>query len=169
MEFTGDTGDHFSLQVVGYQFPGDSSDRFDANWMMVEVSASLGGRAWSVREPCLLTWELEWIARWMESAAAGEPFDRSLDFLEPCLLFEWIGRSEDRTEFRVYVELECRPPWATSHTTHKKDFWVTLNANPGEFARAVVDARRQRSMFPTRAGVGTSQDLPWAIKGLERQ
>ncbi len=169
LEFVGDTGDRLSLRVLGYEYPGDTSDEFDSNWLFVELSACIGGRTWRVRSACLLTWELEWIARWMESTAAGEPFDRSLDFVEPCLLFEWIGRSGARTEFRVYVELECRPPWAKALGAPRKDCWVTLHADRSELGRAAEDARRQRSMFPTRADVGTRNDLPWAIAGLERQ
>jgi hypothetical protein len=169
VEFVGDTGDRLSLRVVDYEDPRDTSDHFGSNWLSVELSACRGGQAWRVLSPCLLTWELEWIARWMESAAAGEPFDRSLDFVEPCLLFEWIGRSEARTEFRVYFELDCRPPWDPAHQAHRKDCCVTLHADPAEMNRAAEDVRRQRSLFPTRAGVGTTEDLPWAIQGLERR
>jgi hypothetical protein len=168
VEFVGDTGDRLSLRVLDYEDPCDTSDMFGSNWLMVELSACSGGRTWCVRDSCLLTWELEWIARWMESAAAGEPFDCSLDFVEPSLLFEWIGRPA-RTEFRVYVELECRPPWAKASSAPRKDCWVTLHADPADLNRAAEDVRRQRSMFPTRAGVRTSMDLPWAIQGLERR
>ncbi len=101
----------FELRVAGYQFPDIESDKFDANWLVIEGRvAPADGRAWEFRDPALLTWEVQGLSSWLEALASEQTVEEREDFLEPNLYFEVAARDEDTITILVYFELESRPP-----------------------------------------------------------
>ena len=92
LRFTDPEGLTFELDVVGYQYPADVESplpEFDLNWLMIHISArDHEGREWEAVDPCLLTWELEELARWLEVHSYDDKAFLLLDFTEPCLSFD---------------------------------------------------------------------------------
>ncbi len=110
------------LHVTGYEFP-DHQGEFgdcDANWLMVEGACrTVDGRAWSFRDPCLLTWEAQRLGRWLRAAAqrrldvtldAGEyRSPRLLSFVEPNLALRLVAATDDLVQLDVGLSHEALP------------------------------------------------------------
>src|SRR5688572_10727282 len=93
MELENNSGDFVRLKLTGYQFPDDEHDEYDSNWVVVHVHAGLNGRVWERSDACLLTWEVEWLASWLEGLALQQNVETVADFLEPNLRFERIAEA----------------------------------------------------------------------------
>jgi hypothetical protein len=150
MLLPGAGGDSLELSISGYQFP-EVKDGDDADWLLVEVRASRGGRAWRSRDPSLQTFEVEALARWLEGVAHGSSFPDACDFVEPNLSFELVRVDRARAELRAYFELESRPPWAPADGAGLRDLWVTLTPSRDEAAAAAAALRAALAAFPTRS------------------
>jgi hypothetical protein len=160
MRLNGSTGDYIDIAVARYQFPDKWDNEYDANWLLIDTSASVAGREWSTRDACLLTWEVEWLASWLEDVARGTAGEAESSFLEPNLRFELCGERVGWYHVRCYFELENRPRWAPSDGAPMDDLWIDLNCTETDLLAAVADLRAQRARFPTRGGVGDTRDKP---------
>jgi len=85
MRVSGPTGDDLSLGIGGWRFPSIEYDQYDSNWLLIDVSATVRGRSWTTRDPCLLTWEVADLIAWLDSLATGGQVEQELDFMEPNL------------------------------------------------------------------------------------
>ena len=84
MKWNGKNGHMFELNVRGYQFPEKgASDVHDAEWLKLTVGASNGESSWSNTAPCLLTWELVWLRRWLYNVIDGNFENNEISFVEP--------------------------------------------------------------------------------------
>jgi len=79
---------------------------------MISGSARCDDGEWSLRDPCLTSSELLFVALVLEKGAS--PTDADWEPLtEPCLHFSWV----DPGRFRVAFRLECAPPWKLEEPT----------------------------------------------------
>ena len=108
MRLSNDNGDFFELEIAGYQFPKNSDDQWDSNWLNIAGKVSLDGRAWKFLDPCLLTWEVARISDWLLKKSRGEKTMTNVGFTEPNLEIDCFS---DQT-IRIFFELEARPEWA---------------------------------------------------------
>jgi hypothetical protein len=138
--------------VVGYQFP-KLTDRDDANWLVIEGRAHDGERSWSFRDPCLQTWDVQFLASWLEGLADRNEVEGEIDFTEPNLAFGRVEGSSKRTTIRVLFELEARPPWRPAQYTD--DDWrsvsIDISLSPRMLRAAAMDLRSMLRRFPERA------------------
>ena len=158
MRLPGPNGDEFELRIAAYQFPEIDYEEYDANWLVVETLATARGRRWQSHDACLLTWEVAWLADWVEAIAARNTLEAVLDFTEPNLRFELEPGTTERIRLRVYFEVECRPEWAPARAAGMNDLWVELECSPSDLRTWAATLREQRAQFPPRAGVGTTRD-----------
>jgi hypothetical protein len=146
------------LRIVNYQFRTlkdqlmgrEITDDHDANWLDIEISACARGRSWKTIEPCLLTWEVERLAKWLEGLAEGGTQEIEPEFVEPVLRFVVADHPSVRRRLRVYFELESRPSWAPSKGYPNEDFWIELEGGPDELRSWAADLRQQLARFPIR-------------------
>ena len=92
------TDDFLALSLCGYQFER-VTDQWDSNWLLMQIDGSLNGRSWTTTDPCLDTFEVEALARWLLAAADAPVTLEPLGFTEPRLSFE-LADARGRT---VYV------------------------------------------------------------------
>jgi hypothetical protein len=148
------------LSIVGYEFPyavarllGSAGSDFnhDANWLVVEGDATDGDRAWSFRDPCLLTADARELAAWLDAVADRRPDLDSLEFLEPNLAFSRSSSATDPPVVRVTFRLEARPPWMPDATEDDWDSaWLEFDMSPEALQRAASDLRTDLERFPER-------------------
>lgn len=155
MLLSGAAGDSLEISIDGYQLP-EAAEGDDADWLLVELRASRGGRAWRSRDPSLQTFEVEALARWLEGVARGSSFPDSCDFVAPNLSFELVRVDRARAELRAYFEAGSRPPWAPADGAGLRDLWVTLTPSRDEAAAAGAALRAALVRFPTRARAGSA-------------
>jgi hypothetical protein len=138
------------LKAVGYQFPHLPHEPYDADWLNINIRVKHLRGSWSSTDPCMLTWEMASLAKWLESIADGEPVDSEESFTEPNLRFELLEDSSKK--LRVYFELECRPSWAPYRCAGMQDLWLDFDVNPEELRNAAASLRSDLQRFPIRLG-----------------
>src|ERR1041384_7672906 len=107
MKLFGEHGTSVEISILGYQFPHLADKDYDSNWLQIRVRAIIPDGEWTAEDPCLLTYEVERLAAWLEAVAEGTYTTSSIGFVEPNLEFRML----DGCRLRIYFELECRPPW----------------------------------------------------------
>ncbi len=134
----------FRLAIFDYQFPRETEDRWDANWLMISGSVRLLGRNWKFKDPCLTTFEALSLAAWLEACAHGNPEKPYCSFTEPVLQFDLL----DVGTLRVSFALEARPPWGKQGDDwDKHGFNVAVGP---QLVTAAADLRGQLERFPVR-------------------
>ena len=134
----------FQLTIDRYQFPHNTNDEWDSNWLVVEGQVRLDGREWMFIDPCLTTFEVQQLADWLEAAAAGTADKPFCGFVEPNLQFDLV----EARVLRVSFALESAPPWAEQGDDWRKHgFNVPIGPSLGDAAQAL---RRQLKNFPVR-------------------
>lgn len=149
MRLTGNSGDAFELDVVGYEFP-EITEGGDSNWLNVRVKGTAQSRSWTATDPCLETGEVAELADWFEAVLAGKERDKKLEFLEPNLSFELTGRDDDRFRIRVWIEVGSRPSWAKSDLAGECDLYIDLDTTIAELQAASRSLREQLERWPPR-------------------
>ncbi len=81
IEWTGINSEELKLSILGYEFPSIEED-YDANWLIVEVEVSNELGKWKRQSPCILTWELQWLSKWLLHVVNHEAKRREIGFLE---------------------------------------------------------------------------------------
>lgn len=132
------------LTVVRYQFPEQTEDWWDANWLIAQGRVRLKGRGWVFQDPCITTFEARSLADWLEAVSRGDAAKPYLALVEPNLQFD--RKAEDR--LRVSFALESAPPWAKRGEDWTK-YGFEVPVGP-VLARAAGELRVQLASFPVR-------------------
>ena len=109
MRLSSPDGIVLELDITGYEFPSIHDDHWDSNWLIVRGRVAHPRGDWSFRQPCLTTFEVGDLARWLEGVANGAPEAKLGYFTEPNLEFEYAALPDPVIEVRVAHE--CAPPW----------------------------------------------------------
>jgi hypothetical protein len=149
----GRQGTELELNIVGYQFPSERFDPWDSNGLLVSVRVLAPQGSWEVVDPCLTTWEVEHVVRWL--AALSQRADlvaaRPLALAEPNLTLS--GRAvpghPDRIDVRACFALERRPPWVKA-AAGSANLCVDVEVSRSELAQAARDLRSELARFPQR-------------------
>ena len=150
MRLVGDNGDVVELTVAGYQFPKIHDERWDSNWLEIRTVATVGGQSWATHEPCLLTFEVEMLADWLEALGDGRRVESELDFMEPNLAFECEGVDKGVVRLCAWFECEARPAWNTNDTGGARDLAARVGGSGEHLIAAAGDLRVQLARYPTR-------------------
>jgi hypothetical protein len=147
MKLQSDTNS-LALRILGYQFPDNSSEKYDSNWLVVGCKVSAAGKAWSFQDPCLLTWEAGALVEYLEALASGTTARQGVGFIEPNL--EFISGSS--ANLRVQFSLEASPPWLRNEPVQDNAFFIDFAVSPQQLWEAAASLRHQLLKFPGRAG-----------------
>ena len=92
------------------------------------------------------------IAVWFEYLADGVDV-APLDFLEPELAFNLVGRDGDLFRLRIWFDVGLRPSWAPHDGMPSRDLAAEITVTREELTRAAADLREQVRRFLDRPGV----------------
>jgi hypothetical protein len=149
MLFRGSDGQSFELRILGYQFPRQADEFWDANWLTTEIRVTHAEGGWSATDPMLLTHEAIALAEWFEALAEGASPSGERTFTEPNIAFKLIN-GESGPTLRVYFEVEARPSWAPTRRAGSEDLWVEFPLSEIDLASAAESLRQQLEQFPQR-------------------
>jgi len=79
------------IKISGYEFE-NCKDRYDRNWLIVEVIYKNNIETIKKSDPALLTWEIDEIINWLKKVSSQIRVN-DLTFLEPEIMF--INREND--------------------------------------------------------------------------
>jgi hypothetical protein len=153
MHLFNDSGVSLSLSVSGYQFPELATQPYDSNWLNVDGSVNHPRGAWSFRAPCLLTYELERLCRWLESVAASPAASHEAEaFTEPNLEF-CVVQSGGQAHLRVHLGYESTPPWLSTPDVRVNGLDLDFPVARNDLYAAARGLRDQLARYPQRAAV----------------
>lgn len=145
-------GSSFHLQIAGYEFP-ETQSGYDANWLLIRITATLLEGTWTVTDPSLLTYEVAELVSWLESFAANTHSETALGFTEPNLSFRGGERADGTRILRVSFAAECRPPWARTGSPDARDPFVEFALNEIDLHVAAESLRSQLALYPQRGSL----------------
>lgn len=138
------------MTVIDYEFPEVHDDRYDSNWLIIEIRATHAKDSWSASYPCMLTGELAELADWLDAVADGKNTTLQLGFFEPNLHFE-VTESAPK-KLCVYIDAELKPAGALGDDSGIDDpIRIEFELIPAELKDAVVSLRTYLRAFPIRA------------------
>jgi hypothetical protein len=138
------------LQILGYEFPHLETKEYDSNWLVVAGNVTHPRGSWHFTHACLLTYEAEQLASWMEAVADAKLPSDYCAFIEPNLEFRAVLNT-DRPILRVYFGLEARPSWATHAVDDAQDIFVEFAIEDLDLRSIVQQWRTELSAYPQRA------------------
>jgi hypothetical protein len=159
VEIRATDGESVSLAVVSYQFPGETSEYWDSNWLVIAGAIRASHRRWKFRDACLTAGEARGISTWLRSAAANEIEPSTLDpelgwspslvFVEPNLAFSVAP--VDGLVIRVHFSLESAPPEFTfEQRAEIWQFFVDLPVTSSTLLSAAHEWDDELRSFPVR-------------------
>jgi hypothetical protein len=144
---TGPERQILELSLLSYEFDisGCSND-YDANWLVIGITARQGGQFWSGQAPTLLTWDVQRLVAWLRVIASGRT-DALETFmgLENCLAFERQGIGE-ATRIRAVFAESLLPP----NTSPGERASLTLKPGVMGLLHFAEDLDRERQSYPIR-------------------
>lgn len=146
VRFDGQGGDYVEFGVSHYEFPNNTEDRWDSNWLMIAGSASLNGRNWEFCDPAMTTFEIRELKVWFEELSRGATHKNIIGFTEPNFEFEYQSNSK----LRVFFELEVRPEWSRSEIAGQADIFIDVDASIIELSDAASTLEKILLAFPER-------------------
>ncbi len=153
MLLRGRQGTELELGVVGYEFPDARFDPWDSNSLLILVRVVSPDGTWEVIDPCLTTWEVDHLVRWLAALAhradllAGRPL--ALNEPNVALTARSIPREPDRVDVRACFALELRPPWIKS-VAGTSNLCVDLDVSREELSTAALQLGADLRRFPQR-------------------
>ena len=94
-------GDEFRLEIVRYEFPDITDKYWDSNWLRIRLSGRSSLGSWSIEDPCLLTFEIDNLAKWLENLISDKISLPYNSFTEPSPQFRVIKHNTGKFLFRV--------------------------------------------------------------------
>jgi hypothetical protein len=139
------------LRIVNYQYPDNSRDQYDADWLRIEGVVTHPSGNWRFCDPCLLTWEAFALAQWLDFWDGNSGVNAAIKFIEPNISFSKTNASLGSV-LRIRFELESRPPWSKKKFVGESDLWLDFPLDPSRAANAAQILRNQLKRFPIRVG-----------------
>ena len=159
MKITKSDGSFFKLNIVGYEFPANEHDYWDANWLVLRIRAYSRGRTWLVKNPCLTTFEVERLISWLKNISSNTINGDSPDFLEPVINFQLsVDQKGDKC-----LKVKCLHPTRRKIMNRVKHLVIRFPAKRINFEALIADLQGQLDRFPQRV---FRQPIQLEISGL---
>ncbi|PEN46765.1 PadR family transcriptional regulator [Bacillus toyonensis] len=130
------------LEVVRYQFK-DAKEECDRNWFIVKAKLSEGNKVFETMDPFLQTFDLQHMKKWFQSLP--NPTYTELDFLEPNIAFELMGKNEGEFQIVVRLSQELTPSWCK-----EEEYEFSISITHEDREKIIRFIEEQQRNFPKR-------------------
>ncbi|KFN02364.1 PadR family transcriptional regulator [Bacillus clarus] len=130
------------LGVVKYQLE-NANNTCDRNWLMVKVKLSEENSVFETIDPCLETFELQYIIKWFQSLP--NPKYNELDFTEPNLAFEFMEEKEGTFHIVICLSHEIKSSWCK-----EDEYSFVISMTQDERENIIRSLEEQQRNFPKR-------------------
>lgn len=161
MKLENGNGASFSLDIVGYQYPDILDQYWDSNWLFVQIQIQLSEQSFSVKDPCLTTFEVPLIIDWLQRFAMNGAVEKGLVFTEPTVQFKCNIVRNGKQSLRVIF----RPPPQGSTSQLKDNISLDFPFEQVLFSEIIENLQSQLDRFPQRVFRDRFQ---LAISGLNK-
>ncbi|MBE0698114.1 MAG: hypothetical protein IH586_14430 [Anaerolineaceae bacterium] len=145
-------GSYFHLELLGYKYADAEGEPYDANWLLVRVDAVGPQGAWSVTDPCLLTYEATSLVEWLAAVGSDAMAAPAISFLEPGLLFRQVEREGGEKFLRIHFGSLVHPGWASIPLAPgvNPDLWLDFPLAEIDLSAAATALKKQVERYPRR-------------------
>ncbi|HDR7390568.1 WapI family immunity protein [Bacillus toyonensis] len=130
------------LEVVRYQFK-DAKEECDRNWLIVKAKLSEGNKVFETMDPFLQTFDLQHMKKWFQSLP--NPTYTELDFIEPNIAFELMGKNEGEFQIVVRLSQELTPSWRK-----EEEYEFSISITHEDREKIIRFIEEQQRNFPKR-------------------
>lgn len=153
MKFTGKDGQQIELKILGYQFPTNFDNEWDANWLRIYLNVKSNVGYWQTVDPSLTTWEVEQLIKWFLTLSQDNEVDHTeITFIEPNLSFQLLDKVSNKRNIQIKFDFESRPQSADDD----KEYFVTLQFSTEDLAAIANELTIELNKFPVRIFPTTS-------------
>lgn len=140
----------FKCQVIGYQFPTVEND--DSNWCLLEVNVTHSEKTFHKVDPAIATQDLASLYDWFSCLSTNTlPRFALLQFIEPCISFEFLAKHNDTVRFSVNLSHELKPNFNICQFGRESDDWrIVFEINESDFEKVLADLKGTIDKFPAR-------------------
>jgi len=148
MIFYGINNQTVEIKITNYQFPSETNDDWDKNWLNIYLKVKSDVGNWQTIDPSLTTWEVRETIDWFNILSKDLlPKNLKLNFTEPNLSFELFENSYGLMKmFRINFNLESRPQLAINN----KEYFVDCSVDNQELKRIATDLKIEIDKYPER-------------------
>ena len=148
MIFNGIDNQIVEIKITDYQFPKETDDDWDKNWLIIYLKVKSNFGNWQTIDPSLTTWEVRELINWFDTLSRNlTPNYLVLNFTEPNFSFKILDNSKQFLRmFRINFNLELRPQSATND----KEYFVDCLADNQELKRIADELRMELDKYPEK-------------------
>ncbi len=153
-------GTELILKVVDYQFPNNTNNNWhDDNWCMISAKVTQRENLFEVTDPALETIDLQQLLKWFQCLSNRIlPQYATLDFIEPCLSFEFIKSEKDWVRISIKLDYEMKPNFLLEQflslddedTIDNCDFEMIFDLTQDDFSAVIASLQETIKNFPIR-------------------
>lgn len=136
------------LDIVGYQFPDDPKD----NWLFLALTVNQNGRILQLIDPAIETTDLVTIYEWFTDLSQRRlPKFSRLDFIEPCICFEFLGCKKDTVRIAIEFSHELRPNFMITQLGNQDYEWeIIFELTDIDFRNSIFKIIETMEKYPIR-------------------
>ena len=147
MLIAGKDGQQVDIKILGYQYPDNSNNEWDANWLRIYLNVKSNVGQWQTVDPSLTSWEFKQLTEWFADLASDKKtIQNEITFTEPNLSFYIIKKPGDRKIIQIRFDLESRP----QSSSDDKDYFIDFNFSKQDLATISADLKKEYDKFPIR-------------------
>jgi len=87
------------LNVIGYQYPDETNDKWDSNWLKVNLEIKTSNIKWCSlgADPIITTFELKELITWFKNILENKmEKHEKIEFTEPNISFEYLDEIDSK-------------------------------------------------------------------------
>lgn len=146
MKFIDKDGQEVELKILGYEFPTDFNNRWDANWLRIYLNVKSKVGHWQTVDPSLLTEEIKRLIGWFSDVSNDNEVNSEMNFIEPNVSFQLLDKSKDKNIVQIKFDFESRPRSADD----EKDYVIVFNFSNYELSEIANELTLELERFPYR-------------------
>ena len=145
INWPGINNEKFIFEFTGYQFP-DKTDGYDANWLFISIQIENELGSLKFKDPDFITWEIEWLHRWMENVVIGNAKEIDFLVLDGDISFHFITVAQNLYRFAV-----CKQFWIDGEPEKAV---VNVAISEDELQSTLAYLKKASKLFPPRGKQG---------------
>jgi hypothetical protein len=137
------------LDVVEYQFPAHLKD----DWLNLRAAVTQGDRVFERVDPAIEAPDLSHLREWFTALSQRKlPGYAQLNFIEPCLSFEFLACTPEAVRISIELKLELRPDFLLVQFGRRYRRWnIVAELNDRDFDGIIEGIARTQAHFPVRS------------------
>ena len=137
-----------TLEIIGYQFPDDPQD----DWCNLKAIVEHEDHQTELVDPAIETTELIELLDWFTCLSEGRlPSYSHLNFIEPCISFEFLAVKDGEVKIAVKLAYELYPNFDSDEFLNSENVWVMVfELDSTAFQNTIEGIKNTLEKYPVR-------------------